>query len=145
MYRWIVKRLTRLVLARLRRGETRWLLFLMADDVRFRFPGNHSWAADFQRKAEARAGLGRYVETGLQLHPHEVVVSAPPWQTIVCTLFTDEARDSNGAVGYSNEGMLFDRIRWGQIREHVSHEDTQRTAIFDQRPNPGEGARSAHA
>ena len=50
----------------------------------------------------------RYLQAGLELRPHEVVVSGPPWRTLVCVV-------------------------WGRIREHVSYEDTQRTLEFDRR------------
>ena len=137
MYRWMIGKLTRAVLARLRRGDARLLLALTADDVHFRFLGDHSWAADFHSKAEVRAWLERYLRVGLVLEPHEVVVSGPPWNTLVCTRFTDSARDGRGAVIYENEGILFDRLVWGRIREHVSYEDTQRTLEFDRRLEQG--------
>lgn len=140
MYRWLVERLTRWVLGRLRQGETRWLLAAMADDVHFRFLGDHSWSADFRSKQQVRRWLTRYVRAGLQLDPREIVVTGPPWNTLVCTRFTDEAKDGRGEVIYRNEGMLFDRIAWGRIREHVSYEDTQRTAEFDRQV--GEASRA---
>ena len=133
MYRWILQKVTRMALARLRCGDPRLLLALTADDVHFRFLGQHSWAADFHSKAQVRAWLQRYVRVGLQLEPLEVVVSGPPWNTVVCTRFIDCAKDRNGAVIYQNEGVLFDRVVWGRIREHVSYEDTQRTVEFDER------------
>jgi ketosteroid isomerase-like protein len=133
MYRWTVQRLTRWLLGRLRRGESRWLLAVMSDDVHFRFLGEHSWAADFHSKQQVREWLRRYARAGLRLEPHEIVVSGPPWNTVVCTRFTDHAEDGHGAVIYRNEGVLFDRMVWGRIREHVSYEDTQRTAAFDRR------------
>jgi ketosteroid isomerase-like protein len=133
MYRWSFSKLIQLLLTRLRRGDPRWLLALMADDVHFRFLGQHSWAADFHSKRQVREWLARYVEVGLQLHPHEVVVSGTPWNTVICTRFTDRATDHEGGVIYENEGVLFDRVVWGRIREHISYEDTQRTAAFDRR------------
>ena len=87
MYRWISQRLTRRVLAHVRRGETRWLLAVMTDDVHFRFLGDNSWAADFRSKAKVREWLDRYVRAGLRLEPLEIVVSGPPWNTVVCTPF----------------------------------------------------------
>jgi hypothetical protein len=36
-------------------------------------------------------------------------------------------------VIYENEGVLFDRLRWGRVCEHISYEDTQRTFEFDRR------------
>lgn len=49
------------------------------------------------------------------------------------TRFTDRATDEDGTLIYENEGVLFDRVIWGRIREHVSYEDTQRTVEFDRR------------
>lgn len=131
MYRWIVRKSTDWLLARLRDGDPRWLLAVMSKDVHFRFPGKHSWAADFRSKAEVRKWLARYVDARLRLVPQDIVVSGPPWNTVVCIRFTDEATDADGSIIYRNEGVLFDRMRWGRIREHISYEDTQRTAAFD--------------
>jgi|SRR5947209_13380414 len=133
MYRWLVERFTRWLLARLRRGDARLLLALMAKDVHFRFLGNHSWAADFRSRDQTRRWLERYVAVGLQLEPQDIVVSGPPWNTRICTRFTDLAKDTSGTVIYRNEGVLFDRMVWGRIREHISYEDTQRTAEFDEK------------
>jgi ketosteroid isomerase-like protein len=133
IYRWLIQKTTRFALGRLRRGDPRLLLALMADDVHSRFLGEHSWAADNHSKKEVRQWLNRYRRARLELQPHEVVVSGPPWNTLVCTRFTDRATDENGRVIYENEGVLFDRTVWGRIREHVSYEDTQRTLEFDRR------------
>jgi ketosteroid isomerase-like protein len=133
MYRLLTQKLTRLALAQLRRGDPRLLLALMADDVHFRFLGEHSWAADYHSKNDVRKWLDRYRGARLELQPHEVVVSGPPWNTLICTRFTDRATDENGNIIYENEGVLFDRTVWGRIREHISYEDTQRTMEFDRR------------
>jgi hypothetical protein len=111
----------------------------MADDVHFRFLGDNSWAADFHSKVHVREWLARYVRAGLSLEPKEIVVAGPPWNTIVCTRFVDQARGPDGAVIYRNEGMLFERMAWGRIREHVSYEDTQRTVAFDRRTVTADG------
>jgi ketosteroid isomerase-like protein len=133
MYRWLVQKLTRYALARLRAGDARVLVALMADDIHFRFLGRHSWAADYRSKAQVREWLDRYRRARLELEAREVVVSGPPWNTVICTRFTDRATDEHGQVIYENEGVLFDRIAWGRIREHISYEDTQRTEEFDRR------------
>jgi ketosteroid isomerase-like protein len=132
MYRWLLRKVVSWLLAELRRGRTRWLLWLMADDVHFRFLGEHSWSADFHGKSGVRDWLRRYVRAGLQLHPREIVVGGPPWRTTVCTWFVDRASAPTGEMVYANEGVLVDRVRWGRITEHVSYEDTQRTAAFDE-------------
>ncbi len=130
MYRWAVRKLTGYVLRRLRDGDAGLLLRLVADDVHFRFLGQHSWAADYHSKQQVRVWLERYLQTGLRLEPQEIVVSGPPWNTRVCTLFADRA-ERGGEVIYENEGVLFERVVWGRIREHISYEDTQRTQEFD--------------
>jgi hypothetical protein len=130
LYRWSIEKLTRFGL---KRGKPGWLLAAMSDDVHFRFLGEHSWAADFHSKAEVRTWFERYVSVGLQLEPLEIVVSGPPWRTAVFTRFVDTAKDSSGSVIYRNEGVLYDRVSWGRIREHISYEDTQRTVQFDRR------------
>jgi hypothetical protein len=132
-YRSSIAMLTQFALWRLRRGDPGWLLAMMADDVRFRFLGDHSWAADFHSKAEVRAWLDRYVSVRLKLHALDIAVSGPPWDTLVCIRFIDSAKDERGNVIYRNEGVLFDRVSWGRIREHISYEDTQRTVAFDAR------------
>ena len=131
VYRWLVRKAAARLFAELRAGRVRWFVALLADDVHFRFPGDHSWAADYRGKELVRRWLERYVAVGLQLHPHEIVVSGPPWNTVICTRFTDSARAPNGEVVYRNEGVLFDRLVWGRIKQHVSYEDTQKTAAFD--------------
>jgi ketosteroid isomerase-like protein len=133
MYRWAVGKLTRLVLARLRAGDPRWLLALAAEDIHFRFLGEHSWAADFHSKEQMRGWLDRYLRAGLKLTPHEIAVSGPPWRTLVFIRFSDSATDRDGTLVYENEGVLFERLAWGRIREHISYEDTQRTIEFDKR------------
>lgn len=131
MYRWIVAKIVSWLFAELRAGRPRWFLALMADDIHFRFPGDHSWAADFHGKDQAEQWLRRYLEHGLQLEPREVVVSGPLWRLTICTWFDDRATGDDGTVVYRNEGVLVDRLVWGRITEHVSFEDTQRTAAFD--------------
>jgi hypothetical protein len=131
MYRWLIRKVMRWLLAELRAGRTRWLVLLLADDVHFRFPGEHSWSADYHGKAHVGAWLDRYVRVGLQLHPREIVVGGPPWRTTVCTWFTDHATAPDGSVVYRNDGVLVDRLVWGRVKEHISYEDTQKTAAFD--------------
>lgn len=59
------------------------------------------------------------------------MVGGPPWNTVICTRFTDSATDAEGELIYTNEGVLVDRVVWGRIREHTSYEDTQRTLAYD--------------
>jgi ketosteroid isomerase-like protein len=103
----------------------------MADDIHFRFLGEHSWAADFRSKDDVEAWFARYLKARLRLEARDIAVSGPPWNSVIFTRFIDEATDSEGNLVYENEGVLLDRVSWGRIREHVAYEDTQRTAAFD--------------
>src|SRR5919199_155859 len=59
MYRWLVRKAITWLFAELRAGRPRWFLALLADDVQFRFPGEHSWAADYHGKEPVRRWLAR--------------------------------------------------------------------------------------
>jgi hypothetical protein len=131
VYRLLVAGCLRMGLALLRAGRTRPFLAVVADDIHFRFPGEHSWAADFHSKGEVARWLRRYVAVGLKLYPRKVLVSGPPWRTTVCTWFVDSLVDEDGRTVYRNEGVLVDRLVWGRVVEHVSFEDTQKTAALD--------------
>lgn len=131
MYRWLVRKALVWVLGQLRAGRPRPLFLLLAPDIHFRFPGEHSWAADFHGREEAKRWLQRYVRVGLQLHPQEIVVGGPPWRMTIFTRFTDHAADPDGTIVYRNEGVLVDTLVWGRIKRHVSYEDTQKTLAFD--------------
>jgi hypothetical protein len=52
-----MRKLTRESRARLRRGNPRWLLASIAEDMRFRFLGEHSRTADFHSKEQRLARL----------------------------------------------------------------------------------------
>ena len=54
MYRWLVRKAVAWLFAELRAGRPRGFLALLADDVEFRFPGEHSWAPDYRGKEPVR-------------------------------------------------------------------------------------------
>ena len=61
----------------------------------------------------------------------EILVNGPPWRTLVCVRFTDEARSPDGTLQYQNRAVLFARIVWGRIRYQDDYEDTEKVAAFD--------------
>lgn len=133
MYRWIVKQLMRFALARLRGGDPRIFLALAAMMCIFGSTGSTPGLPIIDPRIRRGVGFSRYLGARLELQPHEIVVSGPPWNTMICTRFTDRATDASGCVIYESEGILFDRLRWGRIRQHISYEDTQRTLDFDRK------------
>lgn len=131
MYKWLVRRMLRQLIARTRDGDMAPTLAAWADDGHFQFPGESSWAIDTHQKADIEAWYRRFAAAGLQLEPEEILVQGPPWRTTVCVHFTDHATGPDGELVYENRGMLFTRIAWGKVRYGTVYEDTQKVAAFD--------------
>jgi len=102
------------------------LLRSYANDVRFVFPGNNSSASGFRRKEAVASWLRRFHDAGLKIHPHEIVVGGPPWNTSVCIGITDWATGADGDVIYENRAVLFGKIQWGKITFYEVYEDTEK-------------------
>lgn len=131
MYRWLVRLMVRRSLRLHQAGDIDRLLKGYADDVRFVFHGNNSWAGEFRGKEAIRPWLERFHRVGLRLEVHDVVVSGPLWNTTGCLLFTDHARRPDGEVVYRNRGVIYGKIAWGKIKHYEVFEDTEKVAEFD--------------
>jgi ketosteroid isomerase-like protein len=108
-------------------GDCDLVLRLMADDVRFIFPGTSSFAADVTGKA----GIERWLRRFVAMHPdYEVVdlmVAGPPWNTRLGVRIRDRIGDD-----YSNEGMHYLVMRWGKVRYDRVFVDTEAVSAFEQ-------------
>jgi ketosteroid isomerase-like protein len=131
-YSWAVRRALEQNLARLRAGDAGPLLRFYADDVRFTFPGDSSWAVQIASKRELEEWIARYLRAGLQLYPEQIVISGPPWRTTFCIRCHDHAMDRDGNVVYENRAVIWGRMSWGKVREYEVYEDTQKSAAFDE-------------
>ncbi|HEV8573391.1 MAG TPA: nuclear transport factor 2 family protein [Dehalococcoidia bacterium] len=116
---------------RINAGDIGPMLSSFANDAVLVFPGEHSWGGEYHGKAEIEKFLRRFVEVGIQLEPHEILVQGWPWKTTVMLRFTNEARDANGNVVYSNRGAIFAQAVWGKITYQEDYEDTQKVVEFD--------------
>lgn len=130
-------------LARLRAGDSGPLLRFYADDVRFRFPGTSSWAAELTSKHELEAWLARFVEIGLQLYADEIAIAGPPWRTTFCIRCSDHLRGPDGELVYENRAVIWGTMRWGLVREYEVYEDTERSLALDARLAAGETSAAA--
>jgi ketosteroid isomerase-like protein len=131
MLSWLAKRLLERNMARLREGDYAPLLRLDADDVRFRFPGDSSWATELEGKDDLERWLQRFVRAGIQIYPDEVVVKGPPWNMTLCLRGTDHLDAPNGERVYENRYVIWGRLSWGRLREYEVYEDTQKSAALD--------------
>ena len=130
MYSWLAKRLLTSYMARLREGDYRPLLRLDAPDIQFRFPGDSSWATELHSRDELERWLQRFVATGMQIYPDEVIVQGPPWNTTLCVRGTDHLDTDDGRV-YENRYVIWGRMAWGRLRAYEVYEDTQKTKALD--------------
>jgi len=130
-YGWIVAMLIRRGVRRINAGDIGPMLGSFAEDATLVFPGEHSWGGEYKGKGEIEKFLRRFVEVGIQLEPHEIVVQGWPWKTTVMLRFTNEARDANGTIVYANGGAIFARAAWGKIKYQEDYEDSQKVVAFD--------------
>jgi hypothetical protein len=94
--------------------------------------GRHSWAGNYRGKDEAERWMLRFVRVGVQLEPHEIVVTGPPWDTTICVRFTDRLTAPDGGVVYANRSTIFGKISWGKLTYHEMNEDTQKVVELDE-------------
>jgi ketosteroid isomerase-like protein len=118
-------------LTRLNAGDYRPALRLDAKDVRFRFPGDSSWATELQGKQALERWLQRFVETGLQIFADEVVVQGPPSNMTLCLRGHVNLKSPEGALVYDNRYVIWGRLAWGLLREYEVYEDTQKSKALD--------------
>ena len=132
MFSWLAKQVLARNMARLNAGDPGPTLRLDAKDVKFRFPGDSSWAIEANGKDELRPWLQRFVRTGLQIFADEVVVKGFPWNQTVCVRGHDHLKSPQGETVYENRYVIWGRMRWGLLKEYEVYEDTQKSKALDQ-------------
>lgn len=132
MLSWLAKQLISRNMAKIREGDIGPTLRLDAKDIRFRFPGNSSWATELEGKDEHELWLRRFVAAGLQIYPDEVVLKGFPWKQAICVRGHIHLDSPAGERVYENRYVLWGRIAWGLLREYEVYEDTQQTKPLDE-------------
>src|SRR5271154_5924882 len=118
MLSWLAKRLICRDLERLRAGDYQPLLRRDARDVRFRFPGDSSWATELQGKGNLEKWLQRFVTVGIQIFADEVVATGPPWRMTVCLRGTDHLDAPSGERVYENRYVIWGHLVWGRLTDY---------------------------
>jgi hypothetical protein len=72
-----------------------------AKDIRFRFPGDSSWATEIDNRDDHGRWLQRFVDTGLKLDADEIIAQGPPWNMTLCVRGTSHLDTEDGRV-YEN-------------------------------------------
>jgi ketosteroid isomerase-like protein len=140
MFSWLAKRMLTHNIERLNAGDHRPTMRLYAADVRFRFPGDSSWAGEIRGRDELERWLLRMVDAGIKHEVDEVIVQGPPWRTTLCVRATDALDTDDGRV-YENRYVIWGRIAWGKLREYEVYEDTQASKALDGYLEPGTAPR----
>jgi ketosteroid isomerase-like protein len=131
MLSWLAKKMISRNMTQARAGDIGPTLRLDAEDVRFRFPGDSSWATELEGKAELEPWLRRFAEVGIQIYPDEVVLKGFPWNQTICIRGHDFLDSPEGERVYENRYVIWGRIAWGLLREYEVYEDTQKSKELD--------------
>lgn len=132
MLSWLGRLMISRNMAKARDGDIEPTLRMDAEDVRFRFPGDSSWATELEGKEELRRWLERFADVGIQIFPDEVVLKGFPWKQTICIRGTDHLDSTEGERMYENRYVIWGRLAWGKLREYEVYEDTQKSKALDE-------------
>jgi ketosteroid isomerase-like protein len=141
MLSWLARRLVEHNMARLRAGDYRPTLRLDANDVRFRFPGDSSWAVELEGREKLERWLQRLVDIGIQTYVDELVLKGPLWRMTLCLRGHDHLDSPAGPRVYENRYVIWGRLAWGRVKEYEVYEDTQKAKALDDYLGDRVGAR----
>lgn len=131
MIQRVTRALIRRNMAAIRAGDYRPTLRMDAPDVRFRFPGDNSWAGEIHGKERLERWLQRFVDAGLQIYANEVVVKGPPWNMTLCVRGTVHLAAPTGEKVYDNRYVIWGHVAWGRVKDYEVYEDTQKSRALD--------------
>lgn len=130
MFTSCMRVVSRRVADQLARGDTSLLSRFVAEDVKFRFPGQHPFAVETTSRDDLIQWWVRFAHFRPKFQIHDVLVSGPPWNVRAALFFTDQIGDPDDGTPYTNEGVCLFRIRWGKVVEERVFLDTQAVADF---------------
>ena len=132
MLSWLAKKMIARNMERASAGDIEPTLKMDADDVRFRFPGDSSWATELEGKEQLRPWLQRFADAGIQISPDEVVLKGFPWRQTICIRGTDHLDTTEGERVYENRYVIWGHLSWGLLRDYEVYEDTQKSKKLDE-------------
>jgi hypothetical protein len=132
MLSWLAGKMIARNMKAIRGGDTGPTVALYAEDVRFAFPGDGSFAPGATGKPELEGWLARFVDLGLQIYPDEVVLKGFPWRQTICVRGHIHLDDPEDGRVYDNRYVIWGRIAWGKMREYEVYEDTEKSRRLDE-------------
>ncbi len=131
MLSWLAKKMIARNMELASAGDIGPTLKMDADDVRFRFPGDSSWATELQGKEKLEPWLQRFADAGIQIYPDEVILKGFPWRQTICIRGRDHLDSPQGERVYENRYVIWGHISWGLLRDYEVYEDTQKAKALD--------------
>jgi ketosteroid isomerase-like protein len=131
MLSWLAGKLIAHNMRRLREGDLSPTVRMYADDVRFTFPGDSSFAPGASNKEELVRWLERFVALGLEIYPDEVVLKGFPWSQTICVRGHIHLDDPDEGRVYNNRYVIWGHLAWGKMRAYEVYEDTQQSKALD--------------
>jgi ketosteroid isomerase-like protein len=110
----------------LNRREADSVVSQFADDVHFRFGGDHALGADLRGRDAVRAWFARVFELIPDLHfdIEDVTVTGMPWRLRIVTRYRAQGTGRDGRR-FAYVGVQFLRLRWSTVTEDLLYPDTQ--------------------
>lgn len=131
MLSWLGKKMIAANMRAASAGDVGPLLKMDAKDVRFRFPGDSSWATELQGKDKLEQWLRRFADAGIQISPDEVVLKGFPWKQTICIRGPVHLETPAGERVYENRYVIWGHISWGLLRDYEVYEDTRKSKALD--------------
>jgi hypothetical protein len=132
MLSWLAGKMIARNMKSIRAGDAGPTLALDADDVKFTFPGESSFAPGANDKRELEQWLDRFVSLGLKIYPDEVILKGFPWHQTICIRGYIHLDDPEDGRVYDNRYVIWGRIAWGKLREYEVYEDTEKSRKLDE-------------
>jgi len=132
MLSWLAGKMIARNMKSIRAGDAGPTLAMDADDIKFSFPGESSFAPGAKNKRELEQWLDRFVSLGLHIYPDEVILKGFPWHQTICVRGQIHLDDPKDGRVYDNRYVIWGRIAWGKLREYEVYEDTEKSRKLDE-------------
>lgn len=131
MLSWLAGKLIAHNMRKMSEGDPAPTVRMYAEDVRFKFPGDNSWAGEIEGKEGLKRWLRRFIDVGIQIRPEEVVLKGWPWRQTLCVRGITHLDAPTGERVYENRYVIWGHLAWGKMRAYEVYEDSEKAKALD--------------
>jgi len=131
MLSWLAGKLIARNMRKMSEGDPAPTVRMYAEDVRFTFPGENSWAGEIEGKEDLERWLRRFIEVGIQIGADEVVLKGWPWRQSLCVRGITHLDAPDGERVYENRYVIWGHLAWGKMRAYEVYEDSEKATALD--------------